>query len=188
MNPMTRRRALLAAAAAGLWPVAHAAAPPTGWVRPRVAAPACALTASDGRALPLPSLLAGKVTAVQLIFTGCSNSCPLQGALFAALAARLPTSGFQLLSISVDALGDSPAALGEWLGRFGRPPGWSAAVPAVTEVDRVATFLRGVPASAGTHTAQVFVADRQAQLCYRTGDAPDLAFLTALLAQVARDG
>lgn len=190
---ISRRSCLGAIAAAGTWSAGAqatiASPPPTGWVRPRLAPPAMALTASDGKPRSLPGLLAGKVTAVQLMFAGCSTSCPIQGALFAELASRLPpNSPFQLLSISVDALSDSPAALADWLGRFGRPGAWTAAVPSVAEVDRVASYLRGVPAAAGSHTAQVFVADRSGQLCYRTGDAPDIAFLTALLAHVARGG
>jgi protein SCO1 len=178
----------VACAAACLLPSARGAAPPTGWVRPRLAPPALTLMASDGATTPLASLLTGSVTALQLMFTGCSTSCPVQGALFASLAARLPASGFRLLSISVDPLGDSPAALSQWLGRFGRPLHWSAAVPSVPDADRVASFLRGVPATAGLHTAQVFVADRQGRLCYRTGDAPGVGELTALLAHVALGG
>jgi len=44
---------------------------------------------ADGRRTPLPTALAGEATAVQRMFTGCSSVCPMQGAVFAAVAARL---------------------------------------------------------------------------------------------------
>lgn len=183
-----RRRQLLALA--GAWaasaPARAVTAPPTGWVLPRLPAPAIGVTGADGQAQALPALLSAKITAVQLMFTGCSSTCPIQGALFAALAGRLRDADVQLLSISIDALGDNPQALAHWQARFGLHPAWRAALPNVMQVDRLADFLKGVSGKPGTHTAQVFVFDRKAQLCYRTGDAPPVAELEALLAHVAR--
>ena len=46
--------------------------------------------------------------------------------------------------------------------------------------------MKGRLGTSGTHTAQLFVFDRQARLCYRTADAPAIAEIEALLAQVAR--
>lgn len=183
---LPRRRLLLAAglACAG---ARAAEPPPTGWVNPRSAAPAPALACADGRRRTLRQLLAGQVSAVQLIFTGCNGSCPTQGALFAAVAQQLPPFGLQLLSISIDALGDTPATLAEWQGRFGRHAFWQAGVPAVADVDPLTEFLRGLRGSAGTHTAQVFVFDRQARLAYRTGDAPASSLVAGLLTHVAQN-
>jgi len=183
-----RRRLVLAwagASALGTLPRAQAASPPTGWVQPRQPAPAFRITRTDGRQVPLASATAGKVTAVQLMFTGCSATCPVQGALFAAVAGRLRRNDVQLLSISIDALGDTPATLSAWQHRFGMHPAWSAAVSDVNEVDQLTGFMKGAPARQGTHTAQVFVFDRNARLCFRTGDSPALAEVEALLAHVA---
>jgi len=182
------RRLVLAwagASALGALPSVQAASPPTGWVQPRQPAPAFRITRTDGRQVPLANATAGKVTAVQLMFTGCSATCPLQGALFAAVAERLRRSDVQLLSISIDALGDTPATLSAWQRRFGMHPAWSAAVSDVNEVDQLAGFMKGAAARQGTHTAQVFVFDRTARLCFRTGDSPALAEVEALLAHVA---
>lgn len=33
--------------------------------------------------------LQGRVSALRLVFAGCSTSCPIQGAVFAAVAARV---------------------------------------------------------------------------------------------------
>ena len=160
----------------------------TGWVLPRLPVPALHVTGADGRRMPLSGVIAGKVTALQLMFTGCGSICPPQGALFAALSQRLPSSDLRLLSLSIDALGDTPSTLAAWQSRFGRHPAWAAAVTDVGTADRMADFLKGRLGTSGTHTAQVFVFDRQARLCYRTADAPAIAEVVALLAQVASLG
>jgi protein SCO1/2 len=186
-TPMLRRRTLLAAlaalaACATVRPLA-AAVPSEGGTAP--SAPAIVVTGTDGRERPLADLLAGKRTAVQLMFTGCSATCPIQGAFFAALAARVRAPDVQLLSLSIDALGDDPAALRAWQARFGRHPSWLAAVPKPADVDRLADFMRGRAGRRGTHTAQVFVFDADARLRHRSDDAPALGEVEALLAQLS---
>jgi protein SCO1/2 len=161
-------------------------APPTAWVQPRLPAPPFRITRADGRQVTLAGAVAGKVTAVQLMFTGCSSTCPVQGALFAAMANRLRSTDVQFLSISIDALGDTPAALTAWQARFGQAPGWNAAVADPAHVDQLADFMKGVAGKRGTHTAQVFIFDRQSRLCYRTGDSPAIGDLEALLSQAAQ--
>lgn len=185
-NP--RRRKLLAAAlgiAAARNAIASEAREATGWVLPRLAALPIELTNTDGRSQTLSKALAGRVTAVQLMFTGCSSTCPIQGALFAELARQLRTTDVQLLSISIDALGDSLPALASWQARFGAHRAWAAALPKIADVDSLARFMRGSPARPGTHTAQVFVFDRQSRLCYRTADAPAVSELQSLLTRIA---
>ena len=86
---------------------------------PRVPAPNQPLTDTLGRSIDLSTLLRGKVTAVQLMFAGCSSTCPIQGAVFAAVAQQVKAPDAQLLSLTIDPLGDSPQALRSWLGRFG---------------------------------------------------------------------
>jgi len=192
-HPLLQRRRLILALA-GICAVASpptragagANPPPTGWVQPALPALALRITRADGRQVTLAGAVAGKVTAVQLMFTGCSATCPVQGALFAAMANRLRSSDVQFLSISIDTLGDTPATLAAWQDRFGRAPGWNAAVADPADVDRLADFMKGVAGKRGTHTAQVFIFDRQSRLCYRTGDSPAMGELEALLSQAAQ--
>ena len=187
MNP--RRRDLMALAACavlpGGLPMAAPAEPPTGWVLPRLPAPAVRVTAAEGRTSPLSSLVTGKVTAVQLVFTGCSATCPAQGALFAALAGRLQAPELQCLSVSIDALGDTPAAMTAWQAKFGRFSGWRTSVADITDVDRLSAFMKGMPVKPGTHTAQVFIFDRLGRLSYRTGDSPGVSELASLMSHLA---
>jgi protein SCO1 len=186
---LQRRRIL---ALAGLWavpgavPLAIAAEALTGWVRPRLPAPPLRLTAADGRKVSFAGVVAGKITAVQLMFTGCSSTCPTQGAFFAAVASRLSSTDTQLLSVSIDALGDTPATMSTWQARFGKSTSWLTSVADVADVDRLADFMKGTVGKSGVHTAQVFVFDRLGRLCYRTGDFPAISEIEALLARVAQ--
>ena len=127
-----RRRLLAASALAWLGVPPVRANDSTGPVMPAVAAPALPLRRHDGAAPMLAAQLQGSLTAVQLMFTGCSTVCPIQGALFATLQAALLSERYtavRLLSLSIDPLADDPVALSAWLRRFGARPTWSAAAP-----------------------------------------------------------
>jgi protein SCO1/2 len=178
------RRSLLALLASAWLPTVRAAAL-AGPVEPPCSAPALALTDAQGRPTSLPRLLAGHCSAVQLMFTGCSNVCPPQGLLFSSLAARARPVPAGFVSISIDALGDDPARLRRWQERFGAHEAWQAAVPLPADVDRLATFLRGTPVKPGTHNTQVFVFDAAGRLVQRTGDNPSAADIETALARAA---
>lgn len=192
-----RRRVLAAALCA---PVAHAqprpeardaarsAHFPFGPVVPARTLDAWPVRTHAGAATELPALLRGKVSALQLMFTGCSATCPIQGALFADAQRRLPPAlaGAQFVSLSIDALGDTPQALADWLRRFGAGPGWLAALPRVKDVDAIVERLgRGGEAKASgsdPHPGQVYVFDREARLVYRTPGMPRPAQIVEALA------
>ncbi len=189
-----RRRAVLGAGI-GCLPglMAGIAAPAAahneaGRVDPPLPAPALLLTREDATRTPLPEMLKGKVTALQLMFTGCTATCPIQGAMFAAVQAGLqrqarPDARLQLLSLSIDALSDDPPALARWLRQQGAGPRWRAAVPSVAGVDTLLDFLRGRSVAPDRHTAQVYVFGRRAELLLRSTDFPApsqvLGWLTA---------
>jgi len=186
------RRHLLAAAAACVaapaWVGQARAHGSFGPVQPALAAPALHVQDSEGRRTALAALLKGRTTAVQLMFTGCSATCPIQGALFAQAQQRLASGDphLRLLSVSIDPLGDDLAALRAWLARFGaQAPRWTAALPHLGDVDRWLDFLRGRAPGTDRHTAQAFVFDRQARLVYRTEDMPDPGELVRLMQGIA---
>lgn len=189
------RRRLLVAAAAGL---AAAAAPHVAWphrrlgpITPREAAPPVALTLTDGRKIALHDLLAGRVTAMQLMFTGCSATCPIQGAIFAELQNALAGDDgrLRLLSLSIDPLGDDRRALETWLDRFAaRPERWRAALPASGDLDRLLDFLRGRAGGADRHTTHVHLFDTRARLAYRTIEMPAGRDVATLMRQLAAMG
>lgn len=191
------RRRFLSLAAAGTLAgrmtgaQAHASA---GEVDPPLAAPRVQLRTHDGRSLPAAELLRGRVTALQLMFTGCSATCPIQGALFAELQGRMLQDGgaeaghLQLMSASIDPLGDDPRALAQWLHRFGGGKRWLAAVPALQDLDTWVDGLQGRRVGVDRHTTQVFLFDRQARLVLRTVDFPPPPAVLAAMQAVARRG
>ncbi|MES1162054.1 MAG: SCO family protein [Rhizobacter sp.] len=133
-------------------------------------------------------MLRGRVSAVQLMFTGCSATCPISGALFADLQGRLAAAPgkLQLLSISIDPLGDDTASMQAWLRQHGaRPDRWSGALSTTTDVDRLLDFVDGRRGGVDRHTAQVYLFDAQARLCYRTAPLPPPASIATLMERVA---
>jgi protein SCO1/2 len=164
-----------------------------GPVEPRPAAPPLPLTLHDGQPARLEALLPGRVTAVQLMFAGCSATCPLQGAIFSAVQQRLDREGrqgVQLLSVSIDALGDDARALAAWRARFQAGPRWLAGVPPPAFADRLPSFLGGGPARRGNdrHTAQVFLFDTRGRLAYRFAELASAADLARGMADLQRLG
>lgn len=194
VDPMQRRR-LLAAGVLALATARHGAThahESAGPVTPRLAAPAgMRVIANDGKPALLRDLLRGHITAVQLMFTGCSATCPIQGAIFADAQARLAAADKQLrlLSMSIDPLSDDPLALARWLARYGALPArWSAAAPAVRDLDPLLDFLRGRAVGVDRHTAQVFLFDRQGRLAFRTVDMPPGGELVRLMQALSTAG
>lgn len=188
--PMQRRTFLGLTGAALGWPVPGARAHGLlGPVVPALALPATAVTLHDGRRLPLAAVLRGRPTVLQLMFTGCSSICPLQGAVFAELQAALRRDGAgrgpapRLLSVSIDALGDDARALAGWRARFGAGPDWLAAVPDVAGVDPLLDTLRGRAAGVDRHSAQVFLLDTAGCLVFRCAELASAEAVAQVLRQ-----
>ncbi len=180
---MNTRRQLLQAGVGG-WALAGAlsgtlssvqAHANMGPVQPPVAAPVLRLTSASGSMASLSALVRGRITAMQLMFTGCSAVCPIQGAMFADVQQQLASApaDWRLLSVSIDPRGDGPAQLRQWLARYSAQAArWQAAVPLVKDVDRMLNELQGQASGLDRHTAQVFVFNRRSQIAFRTVDLP----------------
>lgn len=190
-----RRRFLQTAAglalASAIPLVAHGHAV-VGLVRPPLLLPAVRVTRHDGASTSLQSMLMGKTTALQLMFTGCSQTCPLQGALFASVQERLvqqphnPLNPVQLISLSIDPLGDDARALSAWLKQFGAGRNWTAAVPAVKDLDALRKALQQSDDGRDNHTGQIFLFDKKGLLVWRTENLPPVDVVVRQLANIAR--
>jgi protein SCO1/2 len=143
----------------------------------------------DGRRLPLRRLLLGRTSAVQLIFTGCSASCPLQGALFAGVQQQpvVADGRLQLLSLSIDPMDDA-ASLSAWLRRFGAQGSWRAAVPAAADIDVLRTALQARAPASSTHSSQVFFVDREGRLVWRSEDFPPAELVAGIATRLLNAG
>jgi len=173
---MERRRLMLAMGAclSMALPV-MAKAHGIGIVDPAIAIPTgFAVLRNDGRRMLLRDLLKQRRTIMQLMFTGCGETCPLQGALFAALQKRLASDSNgenQLLSVSINPMDDA-RSLATWLHRFGAGRRWIAAVPGAKAIDSIRTALQDARATIGGHSSQVYFINEAGRLIWRTEDFP----------------
>ena len=187
---MARMAAVTAIGGLPAAPAAPAAAfPRHGRIEPPEPVPDVAILRDDGRRTTLPAQLRGRLTALHFMFTGCTSTCPIQGATFARVQSRLDAAGddrLQLLSISVDALGDDPAMLALWRGRLSAGVRWRAAVPLREQATRLIDWAGGGrPYGADTHATQVLLIDDRARLVLRSADLPDAGEIAGLLRALA---
>lgn len=182
------RRRWLAAAGGAVLALRAADAPAFarhGRVEPPTPVPAIAMRLDDGTTTTLARQLGGRITALHFMFTGCRSTCPIQAATFARLQDQLGTLAdrVRLLSVSVDALGDDPAALARWRTKLSAGPRWRAAVPVPADAAALLALAGGDrPWGADTHATEVLLFDDRARLAFRTTDLPDAGALAGLLA------
>lgn len=158
-----------------------------GRVVPPVQIPDIKVRCVAGDSASLRSLLLGKVTALHLMFTGCSTICPIQGAIFQHLQTLLlpqAQSDLQLLSLSIDPDGDSPAAMRAWLKKFGAGSAWIAAAPSAENLDQVFALFGQGRNAVETHSTQVNIIDREARLVWRSPPLPSPDAIAAVLRKV----
>jgi len=194
MNPAgsSRRNFLRLASTVGLGLTAGkamAAHDPFGPINPPQPAPALWLIKDDGvQTELLRQHLTGRTTAVQLMFTKCRATCPIQGALFAAVARKIRDVDVQFLSLSIDPAIDKPAALRKWLDGFSPSVAWRAVAPRLQDVDRMFDFFQGRADGADRHSAAVYVLNRKGQLAFRTAGLPAVGHVVDVQNAVAKRG
>jgi len=161
-----------------------------GVVSPPIAPPAVSLTLEDKSKTTLQALLSNHVTAVQLMFTSCEATCPIQGSLFADAAKKLGgrVKPAQLLSISIDPGNDTEERLRDWLKRFGASPRWHAARPAARQIQSLITFLKAKNAPPDPHTGQVYYFNLRGELVLRSVDFPSAVEIVRTLEALAKRG
>ncbi|MBR7779700.1 SCO family protein [Undibacterium rugosum] len=186
-DAMKRRRQFLGQAAMLSLPAwAQAATPshdPFGFIRPPRRLPDISVLNSANQRIALQRLMKGKLTAVQLMFTGCSAICPLQGALFAAVAAKVPSQDkdLQLISLSIDPLTDTAAAMRQWREQFAAHPLWQVLAPREQDLPAILALLKGEIVGNERHSGNIFLFDRQAQLVYKTAEMPPASHVLEML-------
>jgi protein SCO1 len=158
-----------------------------GRIVPPVPIPGIKVRCAGGDTASLRSVLLGKVTALHLMFTGCSTVCPIQGAIFQRLQTLLPPQtqvDLQLLSLSIDPDGDSPAAMLAWLKNFGANSAWIAAAPSAEDLDQVFALFGQGRNAVEAHSTQVNVIDREARLVWRSPPLPSPDAIASVLRKV----
>ncbi|HEY9065420.1 MAG TPA: SCO family protein [Burkholderiaceae bacterium] len=189
---LDRRRLLgtLAAGALAMLAPGHAHGEPGvipyhgGRISPPVPMPALPLQLADGTSTDLATLLRGRATALHLMFTGCTTTCPIQGVVFSRVQGLLrdaATRRVQLLSLSINPLEDTPAAMRAWLARFAAGPGWIAARTAPEGLDAIARLFGAGSGSLADHATSVSLINTRAMLVWRTYDLPSPESLADML-------
>jgi protein SCO1/2 len=115
---------LLVAAAGGIWQSAGV------YAQSRWGAnyfPNVPLTTHNGDVVQFYDLIKGKIVAIELIYTSCEYSCPLETARLAQvqrlLGDRMGRDVF-FYSISIDPAHDTPAVLKAYAEHYGAGPNW----------------------------------------------------------------
>jgi protein SCO1/2 len=161
-----------------------------GIVDPEGSPPEVRLVLDDDRHGRLRQQLAGRVTAVQMMFTSCQATCPIQGAIFGQAAGQLgdQVKDAQWLSVSIDPVHDDPKALRAWLARFGAHPRWHAGCPEPADLDPFVEFLKARNTGVDRHTAQVYFFNRRAKLVMRSVDFPPAGEIARVLESLSARG
>ena len=90
-------------------------------------------------------LVKDKVVAINFIFTTCTTICPPMGANFAHLQKLMGDrvgKDVALISVSVDAVVDTPKRLKAWGEKFGAGPGWTLLTGSKQNVDGLLKGLK----------------------------------------------
>lgn len=107
--------------------------------------PDVSLLNQDGEEIHFYSdLVAGKVVAMNFIFTTCTTICRPMGAIFAKLQRDLGERAGEdvhLISVSIDPVTDTPNRLKAWSQQLGAGPGWTLVTGEKSDVDRLLKSL-----------------------------------------------
>jgi cytochrome oxidase Cu insertion factor (SCO1/SenC/PrrC family) len=105
-------------------------------------------------------LVKGKVVAINFIFTTCTTICPPMGANFSKLQQLMSNHvgrDFNLLSISVDPVTDTPPRLKAWSEKFAAGPGWTLLTGPKSDVDYLLKALKVFTPDKWDHSPIVLV-------------------------------
>ncbi len=128
-----------------------------------------------------PRRLMGKIVILNFIFTECSTTCPLQTMELSKIRESLPADlkdRVVFLSVSVDALHDTPLKLREYAKAFHADvPGWIFLTGTAGEVSQVvdafnAAIGQGNGPAAARHTTDIRMFDSDGRLIQRYSGAP----------------
>ncbi|MFI8558153.1 SCO family protein [Pseudomonas putida] len=110
------------------------------------------LLTQDGKQVHFfDDLIKDKVVAINFIFTGCSDSCPVETARLRQvqkiLGDRVGKDIF-LYSISIDPYNDTPATLKRYAEKFGIGPGWTLLTGEADDIEqlrrRLGLYIEGL--------------------------------------------
>ncbi len=154
-----------------------------GKIWPPQRVPDVALIRYDSVPATLKALTTGYVTAVQLMFTSCTTTCPMGAATFQQVQKMIPDMRgrrIQLLSLSIDPENDTPKAMAGWRRRFRAGANWVVATPRLTDSKTLQDFFQK-GGDSSDHSTQVQIVNRDGYLVWRTYELPTAEEVAAIL-------
>jgi len=149
-----------------------------------------ALLDQEGRRFDLAALR-GRTVLVNFVYTGCSSVCPVQTRALVELQRSLPEgTKAQFLSVSLDPLSDTPAALKSFALSMGADLArWSFITGRPQDLERLAGRLRLYRQGArrpDDHATGLWLVNANGILVQRfAGDPPDVKRLTREIVSLA---
>jgi len=112
-----------------------------------------------GHKVKLADAVSSQRVIINFIFTTCTTICGLQGANFSKLQELLDRSGgdYQLISISIDPVVDTPQRLKAWAAQFKAGPHWMLLTGTKQDVDGLLKTLKVFNADKQSHTPVVLI-------------------------------
>lgn len=105
-------------------------------------------------------LVKGRVVAINFIFTTCTTICPPLTANFSKVQSLMGNrvgKDFNMISISVDPVNDTPQRLKAWGEKFGAKPGWTFLTGRKQDVDKLLKALQVFTPVREDHSPMVLV-------------------------------
>lgn len=125
------------------------------------------LTHDRGRVRFYDDLVRGRIVLVHAFYTGCGDVCSPVGfnlaQVQAALARQTGAPAVQIISLSVDAVADTPEVLAAYAQRHGAGPGWSFVTGKKENVDWVLSKLGLYVPEKEQHQAALWVGNDRTQ-------------------------
>jgi protein SCO1/2 len=145
-----------------------------------------ALRDQDGKPVDLyRDLVAGRTVILHTFFAGCASSCPPTMATIRAVQERLgPRLGpeVRLVSITIDPVHDTPAALKEYAARIGARPGWTFLTGSEQNVNAALRRVGLFAGEPGAHPDVIVVGNMRTGLWKKVhGSAPGAAVVRLIM-------
>lgn len=136
-------------------------------------------------------LVEDRTVAMNFVFTTCTTICPPLGANFGKLQELLGEragEGFELISVSVDPVTDTPDRLKAWGRTFGADEGWTLVTGSKDEVTRLLKALQVFAPDFEDHSPVVIIGNAATDTWTRAYGLAPPAELVKLMEQAAASG
>ncbi len=147
------------------------------------------LTTQDGKKVKFyDDLVRGKIVVIDLIYTHCVDSCPLETARLAQVQKILGDAvgkDIFFYSISIDPNQDTPAVLKEYAKKYHAGPGWLFLTGKKEEIDqlskKIGLYTEPDPNDRDGHTPSVLIGNEPTGQWMRNGATDNPKFLATLI-------